>query len=55
MDRFIAAPSNGIYFLAALIAAVCGAALAVAAFLGAGSLDQFVLPVSRSCHLSACR
>ncbi|HMI95110.1 MAG TPA: hypothetical protein VK479_01270 [Micropepsaceae bacterium] len=40
-DRFIARAFEWHYFLAALIAGVCGAALAVAAFLGAGSLDQF--------------
>ncbi len=42
-DRFIARAFEWHYFLAALIAAVCGAALAAAAFLGAGSLDQLGL------------
>jgi cell division transport system permease protein len=42
-DRFIARAFEWHYFLAALIAAVCGAAFAAAAFLGAGSLDQFGL------------
>jgi len=42
-DRFIARAFEWHYFLAALIAAACGAALAVAAFVAAGSLDQFGL------------
>ena len=42
-DRFIARAFEWHYFLAALIAALCGAALAAAAFLGAGSLDQLGL------------
>jgi cell division transport system permease protein len=42
-DRFIARAFEWHYFLAALIAAACGAALATAAFLAAGSLDQFGL------------
>jgi cell division transport system permease protein len=42
-DRFIARAFEWHYFLAALIAAACGAALAMAAFLAAGSLDQFGL------------
>jgi cell division transport system permease protein len=42
-DRFIARAFEWHYFLAALIAAACGAALATAAFLAAGSLDRFGL------------
>jgi cell division transport system permease protein len=40
-DRFIARAFEWHYFVAALIAAACGAALATLVFVGAGSLDQF--------------
>ena len=42
-DRFIARAFEWHYFLAALIAAICGAVLATAIFFAAGSLDQFGL------------
>jgi cell division transport system permease protein len=42
-DRFIARAFEWHYFLAALIAGVCGAVLAMAIFFTAGSLDQFGL------------
>ena len=42
-DRFIARAFEWHYFLAALIAGICGAALATAIFFAAGSLDQFGL------------
>ena len=42
-DRFIARAFEWHYFLAALIAGVCGAVLATAIFSAAGSLDQFGL------------
>jgi cell division transport system permease protein len=40
-DRFIARAFEWHYFIAALIAAACGAAIAAVIFVAAGSLDQF--------------
>jgi cell division transport system permease protein len=42
-DRFIASAFERHYFLAALIAGTCGAALAAIVFLAAGGLDEFGL------------
>ena len=42
-DRFIARAFEWHYFLAALVAAACGAAIATLVFVAAGSLDQFGL------------
>jgi cell division transport system permease protein len=39
-DRFIARAFEWHYFVAALIAAACGAAIAMVVFAAAGSLDQ---------------